>query len=184
MKNFYVIGLGASAGGLPALIDFFKHTTENPNVAFVVVTHLTRGYRSQMDMILAKYSIAPVIRVTENMRVVPGHVYVLAENRTMTIQDGILQVELRDPSPQNWSVDIFLNALACDFKEKSVGIIFSGGGDDGTLGAEAITSEGGKVMVQDPGTAAVQSMPVSVIRYDHPVAVMEPAALAGLINRM
>ncbi len=177
-RDFITVGLGASAGGLPALVDFFKCISPLGNIAFVIVLHLMRDYRSNLDIILARFAPFPVIRVDKNMVIEPGKVYVIVENTYLTIENGIFKIEPRNDKKQNFAVDIFFKSLAQDFKEKAVGIIFSGGGSDGLEGSKAINDKGGNVMVQDPASAQVDGMPVSIIRHDHPKIIMEPKDLA------
>ena len=183
-RDFFAIGLGASAGGLPALIEFFKSLPANDNFAFVIVSHLARDYRSNLDKILSKFTSLPVVRVENNIKIKHGRVYVIIENTHITVKNGVLEVHLRDDKVQNCSIDIFLESLADDFKERAIGIIFSGGGSDGLEGSKAINSNGGSVMVQDPNSAEVNGMPLSVIMYDHPTEILKPEDLAMHIDQL
>lgn len=181
-KSFFTIGIGASAGGMPALIEFFEHLSPTIDVAVVVVMHLLRERRSILDRLLSKYTSVPVIRVEEDTRLLPKHIYVLAENTTLTIQDGWLRVKPRDLQILNDAIDLLFASLAIDFGKKSIGVIFSGGGSDGLQGALKIREEGGIVLVQDPESAQVNGMPYTIISHDHPNAVLKPAALAEHLN--
>ena len=92
-----MVGIGASAGGTEALTEFFKRLPVVSRFAFVVITHLASGHRSRLDAILGRVTGMPVIRVTENQMVLPGHIYLLTEDRMMTIRAGCLRVA--DGSP-------------------------------------------------------------------------------------
>jgi two-component system CheB/CheR fusion protein len=166
-KSFYTVGLGASAGGQSALSEFFDHLSPEIEVALVVVTHLMRDRKSILASILAKHTSLPVLRVETDVEVRPGHIYVLPENTALKMDNGWLRVSERDEKIENCSVNIFFESLAEDFREKAVGIVFSGAGKDGLQGALKITELGGKVLVQDPDTALAYGMPTSVIEHDH-----------------
>lgn len=183
-KSFFVAGIGASAGGLPALIELFKNIPQNIPMAFVVVTHLIRNYKSQLNIILKKHTSLPVIRVEENMPIEPGNIYVLVENTFITVNSSCLNVITRNQEIINWSVNIFLKTLAADFRHKSIAIILSGGGRDGLEGTLDVKKAGGHVIVQDLDSAEVDGMPLSVIRYDHPNAVMSPAEIAEYLIKI
>lgn len=181
-KSFYTVGLGASAGGQAALSEFFDHLSPDVGFALVVVTHLMRDRMSILDRILSKHTDMPVRRVERDLEITPGQIYVLPENRTFTMEDGWLRVSIRDEKIENYAVDIFFESLAEDFREKAVGIIFSGAGSDGLQGSLKITELGGKVLVQDPETALANGMPASVVAHDHPSAVLRPSELAVKLN--
>jgi len=181
-KTYFTVGIGASAGGQKSLCEFFDHITVDANVAFVVITHLTRERRSILDYILSKHTKLPVLRVDRNMQILPGHIYVMAENTTLEVSHGWLWVNSRDDATLNKSIDLFFNSLADEFHERAIGVILSGSGEDGLEGAQWINHMGGNVIVQDPDTAEFKGMPLAIINSDHPSAILEPAALAQEIN--
>jgi two-component system chemotaxis response regulator CheB len=170
-RNFFVVGIGASAGSLPVLIDFFKQLPREINAAFVVITHLMRDKRSYLDEILKRHSSLPVARVESTTPVSPGNIYVMAENTCLTYEHNILWVHPRGPGLMNEAIDVFLCSLAQEAKGSSIALILSGGGSDGLKGSQAIHAFGGKVLVQNPGTAEVDGMPYAIIEFDHPYKV-------------
>lgn len=182
-KAFYVIGVGASAGGQQALAEFLGKLNPQINAAIIVVTHLSRDRPSVLNQILSVFTRIPVHKMTTDMQIYPGNIYVLAENTTMTIHNGWLKVGPRDEKIENRSVDIFFKSLAEDFGQRAIGVILSGGGDDGLAGSLKITESGGKVLAQDPQTAMAGGMPESIIEHDHPSAVASPSDLALQLSR-
>lgn len=170
-RDFFIVAIGSSAGGLPVMIDFFKQLPPEINAAFVVITHLMRDKRSYLDEILCRHSKLPVIRVESTTPVSPGYIYVMTENTYLTCEHNILWVHPRGPSLMNEAVDIFLCSLAKDAENSSIAVILSGGGSDGLKGTRAMYDYGGKVLVQEPGTAQLSGMPWTVIEYDHPYKV-------------
>lgn len=183
-KSFFTVGIGASAGGLAALKEFFDHLSPDLNIAVIVVTHLFRERRSIMGEILARHTHFPVIRVEEDMPIYPKNVYVLVENTTMATSGCWLRVKVRDEKIKNNAVDVLFESLANNFKEKAVGIILSGGGNDGLKGALKINQYGGKIIVQDPQSAEFTGMPLSILASDHPTAIMRPSELAVYLNKI
>jgi len=177
-RSFYVVGIGASAGGLKALQEFFEHMPENPNAGFIVVTHILRDYRTQLDYLLSKSTCLPVSRIAGGETVRRNHVYVMPENVTATIREGKLLLEERKDHGANRSVDKFFVSLAEDQGTRAIAVILSGGGTDGLTGIQRIHEMGGRVYVQEPASSAFSMMPWTAINYDAPDVIKTPAGLA------
>jgi two-component system, chemotaxis family, CheB/CheR fusion protein len=156
----YVVGVGASAGGLEAFEQFFSHLPPDTGLAFVLVPHLEPTHKGMMPELLARHTKMPVIQVEDEMQVRPNCVYVIPPNADLSILHGKLQVlERVMPRGRRLPIDFFFRHLAADQKEKAIGIILSGMGSDGTLGLKAIKENHGMVMVQDAASAKYDSMP-------------------------
>jgi len=183
-RTFFTVGIGASAGGLNPLSEFFDYLSSDLPAAFVVVTHLSREHPSMLGSLLSTHTNMPVIRVEHDMDLKPGNIYVLIENKTLTVKDARLIVENRDSEIVNSAVNVFFESLATDFGAKAIGIILSGGGHDGLDGAKLINKMGGNVIVQDPTSAEVNGMPLSIINHDHPTAILNAKDLALHVNRI
>ncbi|EDM37808.1 MCP methyltransferase, CheR-type [Pedobacter sp. BAL39] len=179
--SFYVVGIGASAGGLLPLYEFFDHIPSDINAAFVVTTHLDRDRFSILAELLSTHSGLHVARVEQDVEIQPGNIYVLTENTSITTDNGWIKVVTRDQNIINSSVDIFFKSLATDFKEKAIGIVLSGGGEDGLAGALKMNEFGGIVMAQTLITAKAHGMPGAIIDRDHPIEVLSPDKLAEKI---
>ncbi len=161
--DFPIIGIGASAGGLEALEQFFRNMPNNSGMAFVVIQHLDPTRISIMPELLQRITPLKVVQVTDGIRVKPDCVYVIVPNKSMSLLNGALH--LFDPVESHGlrlPIDIFFRSLADDRQAKSVGIILSGMGSDGSLGAKAIKEKNGIVLVQEPASAKFDSMPRSV----------------------
>lgn len=158
--NFTIVGIGASAGGMEALEMFFTHLPVNSGMAFVVIQHLDPKHAGMMAGILQRTTTMKVSEVSDNTKIEPDCVYVIPPNKSMSMLDGILY--LFEPVELNGlrlPIDIFFRSLANDKREKSVGVILSGMGSDGSLGLKAIKEKNGIVMVQSPDSAKFDSMP-------------------------
>jgi len=162
--TFPIIGIGASAGGLEALEIFLRHTPANSGMAFVIVQHLDPTHKDIMVELLQRASAIPVLQVKDRLAVRPNHVYVIPPNCDMSILHGVLHLQApAEPRGLRLPIDSFFRSLADDRQDRSVGVILSGMGSDGTLGLRAIKEKAGMVFVQDPASAKFDSMPRSAI---------------------
>jgi two-component system CheB/CheR fusion protein len=160
----HVVGLGASAGGLEALQQFFKYMPPDSGMAFVVIQHLSPNYKSMMVELLSKTTDIPVHRIVNAMRVEPNQVYLIPPKMQVTLSHGTLLLDEIDHSKGLvLPIDIFFKSLAEDQGERAVGVILSGTGSDGTRGVRAIKEAGGMVMVQEENSAKFGGMPDSAI---------------------
>ncbi|MGE5409677.1 MAG: chemotaxis protein CheB, partial [Clostridiales bacterium] len=163
-EQFPVVGIGASAGGLEALEQFFAKMDENSGMAFVVIQHLDPTHKGMMPELLQRFTNMEVIQAKDGLRTRPNCVYVIPPNKSMSVLNGMLHLfapieerGLRLP------VDFFFRSLAEDSGGESTGIILSGMGSDGAIGVRSIKEKGGIVLVQDPATAKYSGMPQSAV---------------------
>lgn len=174
----YVVGIGASAGGLEAIEVLFKNMPADSGLAFVVVQHLSPDYKSLMVELLSKYTRMPVTRAVEGMTVEANHVYLIPPKKNLTIFHGKLLLSEQDHSRGiNLPIDVFLRSLAEDQEEKSIAVILSGTGSDGTRGIRAIKEAGGMIMVQSEDSAKFDGMPKSAIATSLPDFILPVAEL-------
>jgi two-component system CheB/CheR fusion protein len=160
-----IVGIGASAGGLEAFEKFFRNLTSASGIAFVLVSHLDPDHASMLTEILQRATGMPVREVSDKMVLEPNHVYVIPPNCDMAVFHGALQLSIPEKiRGQRMPIDHFFRSLAEDLGEKSIGVILSGTGTDGTLGLRAIRDAGGTAFVQDPATAKYDGMPSSAVR--------------------
>ena len=159
-----IVGIGASAGGLEALELFLSHVPKNSGLAFVIVQHLDPTREGIMPELLQRTTSMKVVQVKDRTKVQPDCVYVIPPNKDMSILHGVLHLlEPVTPRGLRLPIDFFLRSLAQDLQERSIGVILSGMGSDGTLGLRAIKEKAGVVLVQDPATAKFNGMPRSAI---------------------
>ena len=163
MDSHFIIGIGASAGGLEALQQFFQHMPGNSGLSFVVIQHLSPDYKSLMADILGKYTEMKVMQAENEMPVEPNMVYLIPPKKHMTILGGRLFLTEYDHGALNHPIDIFFTSLAKEMKEKAITVVLSGTGTDGTNGIKAVKENGGLVIAQNPDTAKFDGMPRSVI---------------------
>jgi len=160
----YIVAIGASAGGLEAIHEFFDHMPESSSFSFIVIQHLSSDYKSLLVELVAKHTHMKVFEAAHNLAIQQDCVYIIPNNKLMTVSNG--RLKLADKSlikAPNTAIDTFLHTLAEDKKDKAIAIILSGTGTDGTKGIHSIKEYGGMVIVQEPGTAKFDGMPNSAI---------------------
>ncbi|MSM38137.1 MAG: chemotaxis protein CheB [Geobacter sp.] len=161
---FPIVGIGASAGGLEALEQFLRHVPHASDIAFVIIQHLDPTHKGIMPELLQRITDMEVFQVKDRMRVKPNSVYVIPPNKDMSILHGVLHLfEPTAPRGLRLPIDFFFRSLAEDRQERSIGVILSGMGSDGTSGLRVIKEKAGVVLVQEPASAKFDSMPRSVI---------------------
>ncbi len=177
-----MVGIGASAGGLEALQLFLQGVPSGCGMAFVIVQHREPSHDGVLVEILQRATAMPVLQITDHLRLQPDHVYVIPPDCDLSVLHGeLLLLESESPRGVRLSIDYFFRALAADMHERSIGVILSGMGSDGTLGLRAIREASGSVFVQDPVTAAFDSMPRSAIAAGLADVVAAPQELAARV---
>ena len=158
-----IVLIGASAGGVQALQNFFGALPARTGAAFVVVVHLDPTHQSEMPSIIAARTKMPVVQIGERQRLEADHVYVIAPDRRLQIVDHEIEsLHFDEPRGRRAPIDLLFRSLAQQLGD-GFAIILSGAGSDGALGARAVKEAGGIVLVQDPNEAEYSSMPRSAI---------------------
>ena len=187
-NNLFVVGIGASAGGLSALEELFDCLPSDSGAAFVVIQHLSPDFKSLMKELLERHTDMTVCRVTQGMKIQPNSVYLIPPGKNLILEANLLRLEERkkdknDKHEFNFPIDLFFASLAKNYQEKAIGVILSGTGSDGTYGLRAINETGGIALVQDPKTAEFDGMPLSAIATEVVNQVLPVAELAELIHQ-
>ncbi|HEY2517033.1 MAG TPA: chemotaxis protein CheB [Polyangiaceae bacterium] len=158
--SLFVVGIGASAGGLDPLERFFSNVPEDSGMAFVLIQHLSPDFRSLMDEILGRRTKLQIHLVENGMRVEANHIYLIPPKMEMIISAGALLLSERGRDQDlSLPIDVFFKSLARDCGRRGVAVILSGGGSDGSRGARAVHDAGGLVVVQNEQTAQFDGMP-------------------------
>jgi len=158
------VGIGASAGGLEALCDFFDALPADTGCAFIVVQHLSPDFKSVMNELLAKHTNMTVETVFDGVQVLANSVYLIPARKNLMLAEGKLYLaDQMQNQGVNLPIDVFFRSLAESANEKSVAIILSGTGSDGSRGIKSIKESGGLILVQDPTNAKFDGMPNSAV---------------------
>ena len=167
MDKLYVIGVGASAGGLEALSELFTNLPVSLQkiTSFIVAQHVSPTHRSMLVQILSKEAMFPVIEATHNQEIEPGYIYITPPDSDIQVSSGkIILTKPKNTQGPKPSVDLFFQSLAVDFEEHSIGIILSGTGSDGACGLQEIKSKGGIAIIQNPESAKYDGMPLAALQ--------------------
>ncbi|NBC15121.1 MAG: PAS domain-containing protein [Gammaproteobacteria bacterium] len=161
--KFYVVAVGASAGGLDALERFFHGLPTQSGAAYVVIQHLSPDHKSMMGNLLGRHTGMPVVTVEDGMEIKPDRVHLIPPASVMSVARNQLRLSPKNPRGLTLPIDLFFTALAREFGKFAIGVVLSGTGSDGTRGAVAINDAGGLLLAQEPESAKFDGMPRSVI---------------------
>lgn len=162
--DFPVVGMGASAGGLEALLRFFEHMPAGNGMAFVVILHLAPDHESNVAEILQRVTQMPVIQVVGTTAIQADHVYVIPPNHDLEMNDGELRLaEPSRASGKQVAIDLFFRSLAQTHQARTIAIVLSGTGSDGASGLARVKERGGVTLAQTPDDAAYDGMPMAAI---------------------
>lgn len=174
-SEHYIVAIGASAGGLEAIHEFFDNMPSNGNFSFVIIQHLSPDYKSLLVELVGRHTNMKVEEARHDHQVQKDTVYVIPNDKLLTISEGRLQLSEKNfERMPNTAIDTFLRSLAEDQGTKAIAVILSGTGTDGTKGIMAIQNEGGMVLVQDPLSAKFDGMPNSAIASGYADFILTP----------
>jgi len=181
-RDFHVVGVGASAGGLEALEKFFSHVPPDTGMAFVVLQHLSPDFKSLMDELLSRRTSMPVRLAEHDMPLEPNCVYLLPPMKEMIVRQRRLLLNDKDPRHGlALPIDLFFRSLAHDIGDRAIGVILSGSGSDGSRGITEISRAGGVVFCESSDTAQFSGMPLSAMRTGTVDQVLPPEEIAHAI---
>ena len=183
-RDFPVVCVGGSAGGLDAYTRLLRHLPADMGVAIVIVNHL-RTVATQLHVILPRFTTMPVELITERLDIQPNHVFIIPEQRDLHILDG--EFRLKPISkPRGWPdvITVFLQSLTKHWGGKLIAVIVSGYDGDGAAALCGIKDVGGITIAQSPDTAGVPEMPVSAIESGCIDIVLAPEDIAKEITRI
>jgi|GEM_PF-33113 len=179
----YIIGIGASAGGLSALEQFFDNMPIDSGMAFVVIQHLSPDFKSLMDDLLSRRTVMPIHLVSNGMEPLANSIYLIPPKTQMTIKEQRLYLTEKVVSPHlELPIDVFFHSLADDVGERAVGVILSGTGSDGSRGVTSIHKRGGLVIAQSPESAQFDGMPRLAIATGVCDFILAPDRMPGILT--
>ena len=184
MKNFPVVCVGGSAGGLDAYIRLLKHLPADMGVAVVIVNHITL-MPTQLHEVLPRFSRMPVDLITEDLLIEPNHVYIIPANRDLHIDGDVFHLAPIS-KPRGWPdvITVFLQSLTQFWDGKVIAVIVSGYDGDGAAALCGIQQVGGITIAQTLATAIQPAMPESAIASGCIDLVLSPEDIAMEIVRI
>jgi len=182
-NSFPVVAIGASAGGLEAMMELLKYLPANTGMAFIYVQHLSPDHKSMLTEILSKKTTMKVQEIDDMDKIKPDNVFVIPNNKGIEVTDGHIKLIPRSESSAAITIDILFSSLARAQKERVIGIVLSGSASDGALGIKNIKQEGGLTFAQDD-TAKFTSMPQSAIATGLVDFILSPKEIALELARL
>ncbi|MBK7696777.1 MAG: PAS domain-containing protein [Saprospiraceae bacterium] len=182
-NQFPVVAIGASAGGLEAMMELLKYLPPDTGMAFIYVQHLSPDHKSMLTEILSKKTKMKVQEIDDMDKIKPDNVFVIPYNKGIEVTDGHIKLIQRSERSTAVSIDILFSSLAHAQKERVIGIVLSGSASDGTVGIKDIKHEGGLTFAQDD-TAKFTSMPHSAIAAGAIDFVLSPKEIALELARL
>ena len=173
-----VVGIGASAGGLEALQQFLTFLPSNTGMAFVIIQHLAPNHKSMLVDILGKYNSMPITEIEDGMLVERNHIYMIPPKYNVEIHNNVLNLKEQNSQEISHPIDIFFRSLANAYENRSVAVILSGTGSDGTNGIRAIKEQNGMIIVQSPESAKFDGMPRNAISTGFVDLMLKPDSIA------
>ncbi len=178
----FVVGIGASAGGLEALEKLFDHIPSDSGMAYVVIQHLSPDFRSMMDELLSRHTKLRIHRVEDGMEVEPDNVYLIPPKKEMVISEGRLLLTDKDPGQGlSLPIDTFFRSLAQDAGRRCVAVVLSGTGSDGSRGIQEVSHAGGMVIAQDESTSKFDGMPKAAVETGVVDLILPPEQMGSAI---
>ena len=184
VKNFPVVCVGGSAGGLDAYMRLLRHLPSDMGVAIVIVNHL-RTVATRLHEILPQYTEMPVELITERLLIEPNHVFIIPQNRDLHVLDD--EFRLKPISkPRGWPdvITVFLRSLTEHWDGRLIAVIVSGYDGDGAAALCGIKEVGGICIAQKPDSASQPDMPESAIASGCIDFILSPEDIAKEIVRI
>lgn len=178
----FIVGIGASAGGLNAYKNFFDALPSDTGMAFVVISHIHPAAHSQLAEILTRHTEMPVTLATSGLVIRANEVYVIPADADLLVEDGTLRV-VSPRSKRNAQVDLFFTSLATAIGTRAIGVVLSGYDGDGAEGCKRIRAVGGTTFAQD-ASAEVSGMPISARATGCVDFVLAPEEMAAQLKKL
>jgi len=182
VKNF-IVGIGASAGGLEALFSLLPNLKPNAYVSYVIAQHMAHdGHSDLMQKLLSRHSHLEVVLAESEQKLLPDYVYLIPAGCDGIVIDG--HIKLQPPIFGNVStpsVNVLFESIGQNYRAQAIGLVLSGTGSDGVVGCRAIKKYGGTTMAQDPSDAVFNGMPSSAIEAAVIDNILRPQAMAQAI---
>jgi two-component system, chemotaxis family, CheB/CheR fusion protein len=164
LRDFPIVAIGASAGGLDACTRLISALPAHTGMAFILIQHLDPDHESMMADLLAGHTSMTVQQASDGDLIAPEHLYIIPPGSYLSVADGKLHLSI--PGPRHGArlpFDFLLHSLAEDYPARTIGVILSGTGADGSLGLKALHDAGGFTIAQEPNEAEYDGMPKAAI---------------------
>lgn len=184
-KNFELVVIGASLGGMHALKSLLSSLPPQFNLPVVAVQHRSKDSEASLGKYFSLWTSRPVLEADDKTQLVPGHVYLAPSDYHLMIDGEDLALSTEGPVKYSRpSIDVLFESAAKWYKERAVGIILTGTGSDGPAGAKELEERGGLLIVQDPEEAEADGLPRSTLAATQNAKVMRLEEIASLLEAL
>ena len=186
LKKIPVVAIGASAGGLQPLEEFFMAAPTGSGWCFVVTQHLSPDFRSMMDKLLGRKTSLTIRHIEDGLTLAPDTIFLCKPNVEAVLEDGVFRTRVYEKADDlpHLPIDTFFASLTRHEIKNTVAVILSGSGRDGTRGAIELFNSGGHVLAQSPYEADFPSMPKAVIEAGAVDQILKASELPGAISEI
>ena len=177
----FIVGIGASAGGLQSIEKFLQSLPDKTNQSFIIVQHLSPTHKSYMGEILSRSTKIPVVSVEDNVAIKANTIYISSPNKKIEVRNNTIFLTDLELGPNKKilerPIDFFFKSLSENCKSNCCAIILSGTGTDGTTGIGYVHATFGLTIAEDPKTAKFDGMPSSAISSGNIRLVCNPSEM-------
>ncbi len=182
----HVVAIGASAGGLEALLALLPHLHATGTTRFILAQHMSRaGHTELVVRVLGRHAAMPIVEAGDGELVEPHRLYVIPAGFDGRFEDG--RIRLTPPAAGAHSapsVNELLGSVARAVGPDAVAVVLSGAGTDGLAGCREVRAHGGTVLVQAEDSSAIHGMAGMVQRAGLAHAVLSPEDIAARLNAL
>jgi chemotaxis response regulator CheB len=179
LMNYLVAAVAVSGGGIEDLKVLFNSIPADTDMAFIVVAPVPRDRESKLAEIVRRASKLPVIKADTSVEIQPGHIYVIAENSLLFVENEALVVRTRQRHEiANTAIKDLFMSVGANLKDRAVAVVLGGNGDSATFGATIIGKHGGYVICKQPDKLVNDEMTMNVIEGDSPNVILPLAEIA------
>lgn len=183
--NIFIAAIGASAGGLRAIEDLIESLEPNDHMAYVIIQHLSPDHQSYMDEILRRKTDLDILYAKNGLTIEANKIYLIPPNKLLKIyEDKFFLDDLKYHDTNNLPINTFFKFLAYSKYSRSIGIVLSGTGSDGTNGIGLIKNYGGITFAQTPESSEFDSMPKNSINSGYIDYILSPSDIAFKLNEI
>ncbi|MEM7525821.1 MAG: chemotaxis protein CheB, partial [Pseudomonadota bacterium] len=185
-RDQFIVGVGASAGGLEAILDMFRYLPVKAPASYVIVQHLSPTNRSLLSQLVDRETHLKVTELADGVSPAANVVYTTPPNRHVIYKNGrlrLMDATSAELSPKP-SIDRFFLSIAEEIGEKAVGVVLSGTGRDGAVGVQAIRGGGGITIAQDDKSARYDGMPIAAMETGCVDLILTPMEIGSRLGRI
>ncbi len=184
-NELFVVGIGASVGGLEAISQLFDNLSDSTGMVFIICQHLSPDYKSLMPELLGRHTKMKIYTAEHGQSIQPNCIYLNQSGKNLQIENQkFLLTDFSQNTSFHLPIDVFFESIGNEFAEKSMCMVMSGTGSDGSRGLKTVKELGGTVIAQEPNSAQFDAMPNAAIATNMVDFVLDPIKMAELLPKL